>query len=156
LYKSCANQFELNGAEGVAEIAPLPDGEIIVHETGVAIKETIANPIAVEQPSQEEWQCVTHRASLASKLVKTNSETLNLTVVRDEFDADMFDENVNTEQHIEENDETTSSESDEENMQPSVDTAPDASVGTGGECNEANVSPSAVTLCDVPTSNRID
>jgi hypothetical protein len=41
-----------------------------VHETGVMIEETIADHITVEQPSQEEWQCVTHRVSLASELVK--------------------------------------------------------------------------------------
>jgi hypothetical protein len=41
-------------------------------------------------------------------------------------------------------------------MQPSVDTTPDASVDPGGEGNEANVSSSAVTLCDVPASSRID
>jgi hypothetical protein len=29
--------------------------------------------------------------------VKANSEALNLAVVRDEFDTDMFDENVDTE-----------------------------------------------------------
>jgi hypothetical protein len=42
-------------AEVVAEIALLPIGEINVHETGVIAEETIADPIAVEQPSQEEW-----------------------------------------------------------------------------------------------------
>jgi hypothetical protein len=41
-------------------------------------------------------------------------------------------------------------------MQPSVDTAPDAPIGPGGEGNEANVPSSAVTLCDVPTSSHID
>jgi hypothetical protein len=41
-------------AEVVAEIALLPIGEINVHETGVIAEETIADPIAVEQPSQEE------------------------------------------------------------------------------------------------------
>jgi hypothetical protein len=56
LYKSCANQSGLKGADVVAEIAPLPGGEITVHETGVTIEETIADPIAVEQPTQEEWQ----------------------------------------------------------------------------------------------------
>jgi hypothetical protein len=74
-------------------------------------------------------------------LAKINSEALNLAVVRDEFDADTFDENVDNEQHIEENNETASSESDEENMEPSVDIALDAPVGTGGEGNEANVPP---------------
>jgi hypothetical protein len=41
-------------------------------------------------------------------------------------------------------------------MQPSVDTAHDAPVDTGGEGNEANVPSSVVTLCDVSTSSRID
>jgi hypothetical protein len=53
---SCASQSGLKGAEVVAEITPLPDGEITVHETGVTTKETIADPIMVEQPSQEECQ----------------------------------------------------------------------------------------------------
>jgi hypothetical protein len=89
-------------------------------------------------------------------LAKIISEALNLVVVTDEFDADTFAENVDTEQHVEEDDETARSESDEGNMQPSVDTAPDASVDTGEEGNEANVPSSVVTLCDVPTSSRID
>jgi hypothetical protein len=156
LYKSCASQSGLKGAEVVAEMAPLTGGEITVHETGVMTEETIAGPIAVEQLNQEKWHDVTHRVSLANELAKTNSEALNLAVVRDEFDADMFDENVDTEQHIEENDETKSSESNEENMEFSVVTAPNASVGTGGKGNEANVPPSSVTLCDVPTSSHIN
>jgi hypothetical protein len=89
-------------------------------------------------------------------LAKTNSEALNLVVVRDEFDADMFDENVDTEQHVDENDEIASSESDEENFEPSVDIAPDALVGPGGEGNEANVPSSVVTLRDVSTSSHIE
>jgi hypothetical protein len=83
-------------------------------------EETIDVPITVEQPSQEEWQGVTHRVKLASELAKTNSEALNLTVVTDEFDADTFAENVDTEQHVEEDDETARSESYEGNMQPLV------------------------------------
>jgi hypothetical protein len=47
-------------------------------------------------------------------------------------------------------------ESDEENMQPSVDTTPNAAVDLGGEGNEANVPSSVVTLCDVLTSSCID
>jgi hypothetical protein len=81
----------LKGAEVVAEMAQLPGGEIIVHETGMRTKETIADPIAVDQPSQEECQGVTHRVSLASELVKINSESLNLALVRDEFDTDTSD-----------------------------------------------------------------
>jgi hypothetical protein len=89
-------------------------------------------------------------------LAKTNSEALNLTVVTDEFDADTFAENVDTEQHVEEDDETARSESYEGNMQPLVGMAPDAPVDTDGEGNETNVPSSAVTLCDVPTSSCID
>jgi hypothetical protein len=77
-----------------------------------------------------ELQGVTHMVSLASELVKINFEALNLVVVTDEFDTDTFDENVDTEQHIEEDDETGRSESNEEL--------------------------SGVTLVDVPTSSRID
>jgi hypothetical protein len=78
LYKSCASQSGLKDAEIVAKIAPLSAGEINVHKTGVTTEETIADPIVVEQPSQEKLQGVTHRVSLASELVKTNSEALNL------------------------------------------------------------------------------
>jgi hypothetical protein len=120
----------LKGAEVVGVIAPLFADEITVHEDGVTTDETIADPITIEQPSQEELQGVSHMVSLASELVKTNSEALNLAVVTDEFDADTFDENVHTEQHVEEDDETARSESDEEL--------------TG------------VTPYDVPTSSRID
>jgi hypothetical protein len=156
LYKTCASQSGLKGAEVVAEMAPLPGGEITVHETGMRIEKTIADPITVDQSSQEECYGVTHRVSLASKLVKTNPESLNIALVRDEFDTDTLDENLGIEQHVEENNETSSSESDEENMQPPVDRATDVSVVTGGEGNETNVPPSTVTLCDVPTSSHID
>jgi hypothetical protein len=105
-------------------------GEITVHENGMTTEETITDPITIEQPSQEELHGVTHTVSLASELTKTNSEVLNLAVVTNEFDANTFDENVDTEQHIEEDDETARSESDEEL--------------TG------------VTPYDVPTSSRID
>jgi hypothetical protein len=44
----------LKSVEIVAEIASLSVGKINVHDTGVMIEETIAGPIAVEQPSQEE------------------------------------------------------------------------------------------------------
>jgi hypothetical protein len=156
LYKSCASQSGLKGANVVAEVASLSGGEITMHETGVTTEETITGPIVVEQLSQEEWHGVTHRFSLASELMKINSKALNLAVVRDEFDVDTFDENVDTEQHVEENNETSINKSDEENMEPSVDTAPDASVGTCDECNEANVPHSSITLCDVPISSHID
>jgi hypothetical protein len=56
----------LKGVDIVAEITPLPVGEINVHETGVTTEETITDPITVEQPSQEEWQGVTYRVSLAA------------------------------------------------------------------------------------------
>jgi hypothetical protein len=85
-------------------------------------------------------------------LVKTNSEALNLAVITDEFDVDTYAENVDTEQHIEEDDETARSESDKENKQTSVDIAPGVAVGLGDKGNEANVPSSVVTLCDVLTS----
>jgi hypothetical protein len=156
LYKSYASQSGLKGAKVVGVIAPLSAGEITVHEDGVTTEEAIPDPIAIEQLSQEELQGVTHRVSLASELAKINFEALNLAVVTDEFDADMFDENVDTEQHVEEDDEITRSESDEENRQPPINTASDAAVSAGGEGNEANVPSSAVRPCDVPTSSRID
>jgi hypothetical protein len=156
LYKSCAIQSRMKGAEVVVEIVPLFVSEITVHETGMTTKETIANTIVVEQPSQEELQGVTLRVSLASELAKTNSKALNLAAVTNEFDANTFDENVATEQHIEEDKETARSESDKENIQPSVDTAPDVAVSASGEGNEANVPSIAVTPCDVPTSSHID
>jgi hypothetical protein len=130
LYKSCASQSGLKGAEVVGVIAPFSAGEITVHEDGVTTEETIADPIAIEQLIQEELQSVTHTVSLASELTKTNSEALNLAVVTDEFDVDTFDENVDIEQHVEEDDEIARCESDEEL--------------TG------------VTPYDVPTSSRID
>jgi hypothetical protein len=71
-------------------------------------------------------------------LAKTNYEALNLTVVIDEFDDETFDENIDTEAHVEEDDEAGISESDEEIMQSSVDTTPDAPVGTVDEGNEQN------------------
>jgi hypothetical protein len=103
----------LKGTEVVGVIAQLSTGEITVHEDGVTMKEIIADPITIEQPSQEELQGVIHMVSLASELAKTNSKALNLAVVTDEFDADTFDENVDTEQYVEEGDETARSESNE-------------------------------------------
>jgi hypothetical protein len=76
----------------VVEIAPWSGGEINV----------------------QKWQGGTQKVSLGSKLVKTNSEALNLAMVTDEFDADTFDENINTEPHNEENDKAAISESGEE------------------------------------------
>jgi hypothetical protein len=156
LYKSCGIQYGLKGAEVVGVITLLSPGEITVHEDGVTTEETIVDPIAIEQPSQEELQGVTHRVSLASKLVKINSEALNLVVVTDEFDAGTFDENVNTEKHVEEDDETARSESDEDNRQPPIKTTSDAAVGVDGEGYEAYVPSSVVTPCGVLTSGRID
>jgi hypothetical protein len=66
----------------------LSAGEITVHEDRVTTEETIAYPIMIEQPSQEELHGVTHTVSLASELMKINSEALNLTVVTDEFDTE--------------------------------------------------------------------
>jgi hypothetical protein len=87
-------------------------------------------------------------------LAKTNSESLNLALVRDEFDANTFDENLGNEQHVDENDESSSKESDEENMQAPFDTTFDVPVATGGEGNESNMPHLVVALCDVPTSSQ--
>jgi hypothetical protein len=103
----------LNGAKVVAECASLSGGKMIVHETGMTTEEIIVDPITVEVPSQEECQGVTNMVSLDSELAKANSESLNLAMVTDEFDVDMFDENLDNEQHIDENNESSSSESDE-------------------------------------------
>jgi hypothetical protein len=54
LYKSCANQSRLKGAEVVVEMTLLSSGEIIIHEMSVMIEETMVDPTAVEQASQEE------------------------------------------------------------------------------------------------------
>jgi hypothetical protein len=78
----------LKGTEVVAEIVPLPGGVITIQETGVTTEEIVVDPITVEQSTQEERHGVTHRVSLCSELVKTNSEALKLEVVTDEFDVD--------------------------------------------------------------------
>jgi hypothetical protein len=80
-----------------------------------------------------------------------NSESLNLTLVRDEFDDDMLDKNLDNDQHVDENDASSSSENDEENMHDLFDIAPDVPVGTDGEGNESNMPHLAVGLCDVLT-----
>jgi hypothetical protein len=116
----------------------LPNGEVTVQEMGVLTEEIIVGRIAVEQASQEELHGATHRVSLGSELAKTNYEALNLAVVTDEFDDKTFDDNVDTKAHVEEDDEAGISKSDKENMQPIVDTTPDAPVGTVDECNEPN------------------
>jgi hypothetical protein len=128
----------LKGVEIVAEIASLPGSEITVQEIGVMTEEIVVDPIVVEQASQEELHGATHRVSLGSELVKTKFEALNLVVVTDEFDDETFDENVDIEAHVKEDDGAGISESDEESVQPIVDTDPDASVGTVDEDNEPN------------------
>jgi hypothetical protein len=110
----------------------------------------------VEQVSQEEWHGATHRVNLGSELAKTNSKAPNLAVVTDEFGGNTFDESVDTELNVEEDNEAAISESDEENVKPSVDTSPDASVGVVDEGNEQNVPSSVAAQCDVPISSRID
>jgi hypothetical protein len=77
-------------------------------------------------------------------------------LVGDEFDVDTFDENPDDDQHIDENDESSSTKSDEENMYPLFDTAPEVPVSTDGEGNKSNMPHSTIALCDVLTSSRID
>jgi hypothetical protein len=76
--------------------------------TSMTTEEIIVDPIVVDVPRQEECQSITHRVSLGSELAKTNSESLNLALIRDEFDINTFDENLDNEQHIDENDESSS------------------------------------------------
>jgi hypothetical protein len=57
LYKSCGSQSGLKGVEVAAEIAPLHVGEIIIHETGVMIEETVSGPIAVEAVLRHFHRC---------------------------------------------------------------------------------------------------
>jgi hypothetical protein len=127
------------GEEVVAEMTTLPRSEMTVYKTGMTIEETIADNITMEQPSQEKY----HSVSLVSELVKTNSESLNLALVRDECDVVTFDKNLDNEQHVEENGESSSNENDEENMQAPFDTILDVSVSIGGE---VNVTPHVTTL----------
>ena len=145
LYKACARESGLKGAEVVAECALLHGGEMNVHGTGMTMEEVIIDRTTVEVPSQEECQGGTHRVSLGSELARANSESLNLALVRDEFDVDMFDQNLDNEQNVDENDASSSSESDEENIEG----------GTSDEGNESNM-PQSAPMCDVPTSSRID
>jgi hypothetical protein len=133
LYKFCASKSGLKGVELVAEIASLPSGEVTAQEMGVPTEEIVVDHIAVEQASQEELHGATHRVSLGSELVKTNYKALNLAVVTNEFVDD-----VDTKAHVKEDDEAGIRESDEENMQPTVNTTPDASVSTVDEGNEPN------------------
>jgi hypothetical protein len=156
LYKTCARDYGLKGANAVIECEPLHGSEMIMHETVMTMKEIIVEHIAMEVPSQEECQGTTHKVSLGSKLAKANSNTLNLALVRDEFDADIFDQNLDNEQYVDENDESSSSESDEENIEAPFDTTHDVLVATGGEGNESNMPQSVVDVCDVPTSIPID
>jgi hypothetical protein len=156
LYKIRARDSGLKGAVVVAECVPLPGGDMAVHETSMTTEDIIVDPIVMEVLSQKECQDVTHRASLGSELVKMNSESLNLALVRDEFDANTFDENLDNEQNVDENDESSSSERDKENMHALSDTSPNVPVTTCGEGNESNIPHSAVAVCDVLTSSRID
>jgi hypothetical protein len=116
----------LKSAEVVAELALLPSGEMIVHRTYITTEEIIVDPIVMEQLSQDEFQGGTHRVSLGSDLVKANSEALNLPLVRDEFDGDMFDWILANEHNVDETDESSSSESDKENIETLFDTGHEA------------------------------
>jgi hypothetical protein len=53
----------LKSVEVVGVIAPLFVSEITVHEDGVTTKETIADPITIEQPRQEELQVLLIRSA---------------------------------------------------------------------------------------------
>jgi hypothetical protein len=53
----------LKDVEVVAEMTTLCGGEITVHETGLTTDETIADPITMEQPSQEIYSSAKARVS---------------------------------------------------------------------------------------------
>jgi hypothetical protein len=54
LYKTCDRDSVLKGVEVVAEMTPLPNGVMTVHETGMTTEEIIVDPITMEVLSQEE------------------------------------------------------------------------------------------------------
>jgi hypothetical protein len=91
LYKTCARDSGLKGAEIVAKCALLSTNEMTVHGTRITAEDIIVDSITMEVPRKEECQGVTHRVSLDSELAKTNSESLNFALARDEFDVDTFD-----------------------------------------------------------------
>jgi hypothetical protein len=146
LYKACARDSGLKGAEVIAEVMPSTCGGIIVHQT-VMTEEVIADPIAVEQLSQEEVQNVNQRLSLGSEMAKANSDFHDLALATDEFDAKMLeDEPIND--RIDEDDEPSSTDNEEENN--------DDQDGIVDEGNESGVPQSLVPAGDVPMSSRID
>jgi hypothetical protein len=144
-YETCARDSRLKGAEVVSEVASLTGGEILVQGTSMT-KEVIADPIVVEQPSQNECQHVTHRVSLGSEIAKANSESHAL--ARDEFYADTLDKEPSNEQNVDENDEPSNTDNEEESNE--------ALVGIGGEGNDSTVPQSLLHVCDVPTCSRIN
>jgi hypothetical protein len=104
-------------------------------------------------------QGVTHTTSLATELAKTNSEALNLAVVTYEFDTDTFDENVDIEQHVEEDDETGRSESDKElNGVTPVDVLTSSCIDWGSYCTDEELRAlklKHITLEDYPNHKNV-
>jgi hypothetical protein len=90
LYKICARDSRLKGAEVVAEVVSLMGGEMLVQGTEM-IEDVIADPIVVKKPSQDECQNVTHRVTLGSEMAKAHSKSHNLALASDEFDVDTLD-----------------------------------------------------------------
>jgi hypothetical protein len=146
LYKACARDSGLKGAEVIAEVMSSMCGGIIVHQTAMT-EEVIADPIAVEQLSQEEVQNVNQRLSLGSEMAKANSDFHDLALATDEFDVKMLeDEPIND--RIDEDDEPSSTDNEEESN--------DDQDGIVDEGNESGVPQSLVPAGDVPMSSRID
>jgi hypothetical protein len=139
LYNTCATDSRLKGVEVITKYTLFPGGEMTLHGTGMTTEEIIVDSIVVGVPNQYECQSVTYRVSLGGELVKANSVSLNLSLVRYEFDVDVFDQNIGNEQNVDENDESSSSDSDEENIEALFNTTHDVPVAIGGKDNESNM-----------------
>jgi hypothetical protein len=105
-------------------------GEMLVQGTGMT-EEVIADPIVLEQPSQDECHNVAHRVSLGSEMDKAHPEFHNLALASNEFDVNILDNEPCNEENVDEDDEASSSDNEEESNE--------ALVGTGGEGNDSLV-----------------
>jgi hypothetical protein len=68
-YETCARDSRLKGAEVVSEVVSLTGGEILVQGTSMT-KEVIADPIIVEQPSQNECHMLLIGLAWVARLLK--------------------------------------------------------------------------------------
>jgi hypothetical protein len=85
-----------------------------------------------------------------------NFESLNLALVRDEFNADMFDENLDNEQHIEEMMNRQAARAMKKTCNLHLTQLPMYRLAQVVKAMRQNMPPSAIALCDVPTSSHIE